>query len=338
MINILACCPNYTDTTSWYRAAGPFADLRRQIRGLQVIYSDKFFWVNVKNSDIVFIQRPMSRMHLDIARLAKQCSIPLWVEYDDDLFNVPVDNPYHSLFQDKDVREVMTECMKMADVLTVASTKLKDTVKHLNENIVVIPNAFDEAWLKDYSPFEKQKNPNTVFWRGSDTHVKDLMTVADEIKEVAQAFPHVIWRFAGYLPWFLAEAPEMKGKIEYIKTLDPVQYFNYLKAQDASIGIVPLVRSDFNECKSNIAWQEMTLSGCTVIAPDMPQWHMPGIFTYKDPESFKFALISTLNKEVNREELLRDSYTHIMENLTLSKVNKLRIEVVQRLLDKGSLP
>lgn len=331
MISILALCPNFTDTTSWYRAAGPFANLRKRM-DIRVEYADKFFWVNMKQADIFFMQRPMLKIHQDVAQMAKDCGIPLWVEFDDDLFNVPVENQYHAMFAEKQTREIMKSCIEMADVVTVASDRLKVNFEQLNKNIVVIPNAFDEMWIKNYDPTEKRKDPNKIMWRGSDTHIKDIMSVQKEIREVAIEFPNLIWHFVGYLPWFLVDAPEMRGKIEYTKTMDPVQYFTFLKQSTASIGIVPLVENGLNLCKSNIAWQEMTLAGAAVLAPEMPEWKKPGVTLYKRSLGFKERLINMVESSIDKEACLETSLSYIMENLTLTKVNKLRKEVIEKLL------
>lgn len=330
MFKIIMCCPNAADSTSLYRAAGPMANLRKQIAGLQVGFPEAFDWVVMKGADVLFLQRPHLPQHLEIAQMAKDCNLPLWVDIDDDLFNVPMENQCYAAFRDEPTREIMRQCLRLADVVTVASQALKDELSSLNQRIEVIPNAFDESWLHNYDPINKPKDKNLIFWRGSDSHVKDLMSEAEAIGRVAIAHPELKWRFCGYLPWFYGESVLMKGKVEHVKSLAPLKYFNFLKTSNAAISIVPLVDNKLNRCKSNIAWQEATLQGAAVLAPNLPEWQVPGVVCYK-PGQFQEMLEMLLTGKIDPQDSLKTSLEYILEDLTLTKINRKRIDILESL-------
>lgn len=330
MIKIAAAVPGPGDATSLYRACGPFAQLRKMMN-LDIVYPDGFFWVTVKSADIVFLQRPCSAEHLKIAQMAKNCNVPLWVDIDDDLFNVPMENPCWESYRDPGLKNVIAQSLTLADVVTVASEHLKLKFLEFNKNVYVIPNAFDDVNLKNYDPLSKQINNKIIYWRGSSSHMKDLMSVTDDIVSIAEAHPDLTWRFAGYFPWFIAERLPTSN-IQHVRQLDPFEYFQFLKASDHGIAIVPLVDNELNRAKSNIAWQENTLAGAKVLGPYFPEWQIDGIMNYGVNLKFKEALTNLIEYPDLHSERATLSLNHIKDYLLLSKVNLLRKDIIYSLL------
>lgn len=333
-IKITAVVPGPGDATSLYRACGPFSQLRKTMP-LDVDYPTGFMWTIARSSDIVFLQRPCSQDHLTIAKITKNCNVPLWIDIDDDLLNVPMENPVWEAYREPAMQELITTCLKMADIVTVASEELRQRYLQYNPNIVVILNGFDESWLKGYDPIQKKMESNVVVWRGTPSHIKDIASVADDIRAVAEIHPDLTWRFIGYFPWFLAE--QMQGKnVQHIKAMDPFEYFQFLKGQVGAIGIVPLVDNPLNQCKSNIAWQEFTLSGAVVLGPDLPQWQYPGIHTYNKTKTFKDQLLGLLENPDQHKESLSKSLKVCRNELSLTKLNEKRRDIILQLIGKIS--
>jgi hypothetical protein len=337
---MIACLPGPGDATSLYRAVGPFSQLRRMI-DIDIEYPQGFMWTVVRSADIVFLQRPCTNDHLTIATMTKNCNTPLWIDIDDDLLDVPPENPAWEHYREEAVKENIRQCLKLADVITTASPVLADRIKEFNSNIKVIPNAFDETWLKHYDPLKKKTNPKVVAWRGTNSHIKDLAIVAEDVHNVANKHPDLIWRFIGFFPWFLQEA--LKGRtVEHVKGMDPFQYFQYLINQaNHQIAICPLVDNALNKSKSNIAWQEHTLAGAITVAPDFPEWQLDGIQRYGKERSFQDTLLNLIENPQFNHDKLTISLDSIRKNLFLSKINEKRIEVIYELLGRNvdsSLP
>lgn len=338
MIKILVCCTNALDTTSYYRAAGPLGALRSLIPGLTVEYPDTFVWLNIRSSDIVFLQRPCLPEHLKLAEMTKDCGIPLWVEMDDDVLNVPPENKSHVYFREQEMRETVVKILQMADVVTTASDELKKRFSQYNQNIVAIPNALDETWLKNYDPINKPKDQNLMFWRGSDSHIRDLMTVQEEIGNVAKLSPQTMWRFAGYLPWFLVDKVP-QDHFQHIKELDLMRYFKMMKESTHGASFFPLDNNDLNACKSNISWQENTLAGAAMLAPSFPEFQKPGIINYSSPGEFQELLLEMTTgyaRNLPMSYYLKTSLEYIVEELGLSKINRMRVEVIDSLLSPNT--
>lgn len=336
-IKITAALPGPGDATSLYRATGPFAMLRRNM-DLDVDYPTGFMWTVVRSSDLVFLQRPCHQDHYTIAKMTKNCNLPLWIDIDDDLLDVPMENPVWVHYRDPQVKQIILSCLALADHISVATPSLANKIKSLGINapITIIPNAFDETWLKGHDPLSKAKNQKTICWRGTDSHIKDLASVAEDILQVAELHPDIKWIFIGHFPWYIAERMINKFHVDHIKPMDPFEYFQYLKnTADHAIGIVPLVNNSLNVCKSNIAWQEHTLAGAATLAPDLPEWQHPGILTYGPEKSFKDQLCYLIENPQIQREMIQCSLKTLKDDLSLSKINKLRQKVIYSLLDQN---
>src|ERR1035437_9869971 len=97
--------------------------------------------------------------------------------------------------------------------------------------------------------------------------------------------------------------------------------------------IVPLVDSEFNRAKSNIAWLEGTYAGAAVVARSLPEFGVPGCIHYEDPKEFSNVVRDALASSERRKSAVRKSWSHISKaGLHLSDVNHIRQEVLNDLI------
>lgn len=323
--------PNYNDACSYYRGIGPFSRLKNV---QTTIPKDSVAWSTVIGNDIAFLQRPCNEQHSGVVSLLAKQKIPIWIDYDDDLINVPLENPAHGFFTP--LRPHIEKIINTANILTTTTKELADLYKSINPKLttIVIPNAWDDyLWGTE----QKEYNPTkTIFWRGSDSHVKDLMEVSQSLVEISRMFPEYQFVFMGMNPWFL------QGKMQYghIKPIDIIDYFGFLAQPDwqPEITIVPLEDNIFNKGKSNIAWIEATSCNSSVLAPDfIPSFNRAQKLYTKDPwtpstELFRDLLWELIDTPVKTKKInTRQSWEYIKENLLLSKVNLLRQEIINNI-------
>jgi hypothetical protein len=95
---------------------------------------------------------------------------------------------------------------------------------------------------------------------------------------------------------------------------------------------VPLADSIFNRCKSNIAWIEGSFAGAVCLVPDWEEWQMPGTVRYSNPAEYGEKMKLLLNNNFNYRKYNDLSWEYIMDNLTLSRVNGQRIEILKGLV------
>lgn len=326
------CVPNRDDATSLYRAMGPFGRLSKSME-LSLVFPPEVSWSTVAMVDVMFLQRPFTANHVVMAERARSSRVPLWIDYDDDLFAVPPENPTYGVYSHESTQKQVAKICAMADVITVSTETLKEKLKRLNKNIIVVPNALDD-WLLEKRLPRREPREQLVFWRGTSTHQKDLMEVSGELYEVAtsEAAQKWSWQFMGYNPFWISE--RMGKNCIISDALDPLNYLQYLDKLSPALMVVPLTFNDFNRAKSNIAWLEGSYAGAAVIAPDMPEFRRPGCMTYKNSEEFQAILAMCIAGKYNLTEKNETSWNHIRRHLTLTQVNPLREQILKSLTSR----
>jgi hypothetical protein len=122
------------------------------------------------------------------------------------------------------------------------------------------------------------------------------------------------WQFV-----FFGMQPIWTDKGIHIHGQDLFYYFDKLLEIDAQIGIVPLIDSDFNRSKSNIAELEMSWMGANVLVPDWPEWKSPDRYT----DNYTF--------EIQLESMINEYERKVIELPLLSQVNEIRENIIKRL-------
>jgi hypothetical protein len=266
--------------------------------------------------------------------MVKNYRKPLWIDHDDNLFDVGLDNPVFQDYANSSVKESIAEMLGLADVVTVSTPHLGEVYGRFAKKMVVIPNALDDDVLDVDKPLGETKP--IVFWRGSNTHAKDWASVGPGYVEAAAKHPEWKYGFMGYQPWHIIEPLSKLIKPDGIMNFggcDVMRYFDVLKQVAPKVMVVPLFAGPFNLCKSNIAWLEATYAGAVTIAPNWAEWNRPGVVMYdaKNPvEDFaaKLDLVLSMSEE-ERVKLRHQSWSHVKGHLVLSRVNQQRKMVLE---------
>lgn len=341
-IRILCCIPVSIDATSWYRGMGPLGQLQRTYPEIELLGFGEWSWDNVGLSDIVFLQRPFGDNHVQMAEYAKKLGLPLWVDYDDDLFSVPFDNPTFGNYGRPEIQENIRRICSKADFMTVATKSLVDVYKKYCPNTHHIPNCLPDLATR-IRPAEMRVGPRekVILWRGGPTHERDLLSHHAEIMEVAKEFPDYKWCFIGYNPWWLMETLGDRGI--YNRGLEIVDYFIHLWESRPSLVIVPLHDSVFNRGKSHIAWLEAAYAGAPALVPkEIPDFQNREAFYYEAPvcvngkekpaTDFSTALRLALSNPALMDAKGADAHKQAFEEFTLDKHNRKRLDLIRRYL------
>lgn len=330
MKTLLINVPNPTDGTSLYRGYGPLGHLKKMLPDVNMMTSDAYNWAVFSMADGLFMQRPYSSTHWQIASMAKSNNVPIWVDYDDDLFRLPRSNPAYKTYNPEPVQKDMAKIIALADVVTVSTRQLKDNLLPLNKNVIVIENALDETTFAQRPEKPALRNP-MMFWRGSPTHDKDLMYFTEGMSEIARKYPKFSWCFMGHPFWWtLEQMPD--NNLILCEAVDPIEYFEVLVKVAPAAMVVPLYDNQFNRSKSNIGWIEATYAGAVCIAPDWEEWRKPGCLLYRDQNEFRHLCDLVIRGEIDIEAKVKESWDYIQNNLTLKVMNKLRVDVIKGLL------
>jgi len=350
------------DGTSFYRGTGPLFRLQKELGDdIRIEMSNAITWAYFAGIDGLFMQRPFTADHVRIMKMAKANGCPVWLDYDDDLFSVPMQNPTFSTYSRKDVQNNIVHLLMQADMVSVSTPYLlkrlqdivetvfkqkkgdevpeEDRLKLDPDKFVLVPNAYDEKLFN--LSFRTWKKPapdplKLLLWRGSATHDSDLSAFTTPMANAFQRAGHDwTFNFVGK-PWwgtlqYLRDRGIESDRIQVTDALDVIEYMHYLSAVRPHVMQVPLLDDTFNRSKSNIAWIEACHAGAICLAPDWDEWKRPGIVNYKNGEDYYNKLFHILSGNIGREALLMESRNFIAENLTLSNINRRRAQIIERL-------
>jgi hypothetical protein len=327
--------PNVSDYTSFYRGHGVLCELEKmKIEIENLIQCD---WVNLKNKDIIFFQRPFrsveGKSEVEAVKLCKLYNKKVWVDYDDLLIDCPDHIPITKQHGKKQISENVKNILGRADLVTVSTESLKRDLQPfaVKSEIVVIPNAWDDYLFPINTRHTCKPMTKTVIWRGSDTHKFDLMKYEKDIVETINAFPDFKFIFMGYNPSFITTKAKQKN-VTLIAGADIGLYMQFLNEISAYLVIVPLEDNAFNQSKSNVAALEASWAGAHCLAPNWPEWQHALIDNYDTNKegSFKEKLFENLtnyDKSISAE----GNWEWVKSERLLSRINLSRISELIKL-------
>lgn len=321
-MNILFLVQNPVEANAFYRSTGIAKDLEKHgnfkitIANWQELTMN---WSVILQYDVIMFQRPFTEASLTLCRYIKECGVKLWLDYDDDLLNVSPENKYYINYNKPDTKECIKKILALADAVTVTTVQIRDSFLCATDKIAVIPNAFNDGVFKR----EKRKREKTVFWRGTDSHVFNLMAYGREMTQAIETFAD--WRFAfmGFYPWML---PERKS---YVNGMDIIIYYNTIQKLAPSVFHAPLVCDAFNTARSPVSFIEGTFAGACCIVPHW--WPVEGALKYQTNTEYYENLRGVCSGEVDVDKFNRISWEFIQDVYALSKVNVQRKELLESL-------
>lgn len=281
------------------------------------------------NADVIVWQRPVFEWNWKHITEAQKHGIGTVVELDDLVFvpgAIPEDNPAHMFFHpylmtEAQYKELLKNppkgkleptnpkvkwvrnCLKQADLVTVATDGLAQEMKDLNKSVTVIPNCYDD--LNEEWSLARQNRPahmgTWLIFSGSMTHIGDVKLLRGVIEEIVADFPGVSLAIGGDKRLLeLFDIPPQK-KV-YLGT-KPFEQYPHLLAQ-GDIGLAPLADNRFNRCKSDIRLLEYGLLDIPWVASPLPaykDWQGCGIFANRSYEWER-----ALRRMITDDELCRN--------------------------------
>lgn len=326
---VLVLSPIPHDPVSSWRCMGPLSAMGDvEVKALPFQSSLMENWYHLMAADIVLAHRPFQPVHFAWMEAARKMGKRIWLDIDDDLFNVQGSNPVTHTYNNPVVQETTRKCLQLADIVSVTTQHLADTYKPYAKKLVIVPNAWDKRLQTEFPKFSIKNN---IFWRGSDSHQEDILTHIEGFRKAGKELQQTWkWNFIGWNAWTLKD---VLPNHTFHGGLPFYDFYRHYGQLSPDIVVVPLKDDTFNRCKSNIAWLESTLAGAAVVAPDWPEWRKPGVETFSTPEEMAEKILKlTKDKSLilkNRELSLE----YIRNNLTLEQINELRYAIIEELLN-----
>jgi len=325
-MDLLFLTYNSSEACSFYRCSG-IAHHLRKITGYNISVAQwkdlgELTWGIISQYDIIFMQRPFGKDAAVICNYIKDCGKKLWVDYDDNLLALNPENQNYELYNKKEVKLSIVGIINQADAVSVTNEYMRQCFAEFNKNIWVIPNAHNDFLLKREDLPEREK---MVFWRGSQSHIYDLMSHKDIINKCSDEYKDWRFNYMGFYPWFLKKA-ENNG---FIKGMDIILYFKTLFSLAPSLVQVPLSDDVFNHSKSNISFLEASYAGAASLVP--AYWNLPNTLLYSNDQEYLDYLYFALKGEFDLKKMAEDSWEFVQEYFLLSKINYKRKQLIESL-------
>lgn len=265
-----------------------------------VALDDKTLMSIAEGADIIW-----STIILDHNEILKILDLREWsgakwvVDMDDDMYNVSVANPMR-----KNVEQLLPNiemCLQLADGLTVSTPRLKEVYAHLNPNIHVIKNGQN---IKEWNKLPMSHNIHKgvrIGWRGASGHQADVALIEPAIKALKKDYDITL----------VTLGVENNIESEHHKWVGCMDFPRELAKLDLDMAIVPLVDSQYNKCKSNIAVQEFGALKIPVVAsPVENQLDMPVGYAKTNFEWYT-ELEKLIKNKKYRKQMGENLYNHI---------------------------
>lgn len=228
----------------------------------------------VKEADVVVLERPMEKEKLQLVRTLKAAGKKVIFENDDTYEGIPLErldnNKQRELAKEMaaNLKEVLREC----DGAIASTNVLADEYAKINPNVVVLKNCIDP--LDEFKCRRNTTGKFRVGLLGSVTtnddyvHIKDQIKRLDERGDITFVIMGVKNKDGSYLP-------TMKEDYDFWSSLTNIEWHTYVPINEAmmtyadlalDLAIIPRKDHYFNKCKSNLKFLEMSLLRIPVLA------------------------------------------------------------------------
>lgn len=322
MIRVLTLAPNVYDGTSFYRLGGvmPYLDKEYDdVHMKDLSHTKEVDWADYAGYDVAVFQRPFIKPHLSTINMLKLMGVKIILDYDDDVLNLPIHNPYYHNYKNNE--DNIRLIMAAADHIWVSTPSLRDEVSKYNNSVEVVPNAHNDYLFPVKNKRQFDSSTRKVSYRGGSTHEVDVYSHFDDWEKAINGNQSYEFYFIG------ARFPYLESKCGDNYIIIPgthiLDYFRNFYALNPNIFIYTLEENKFNKGKSNISWIEATYSGAAVLAPEFHQdFIKPGIVNFG--KSFLQEFNSLKDNPKKLQEMNEESWDYIQKNLLLSIVNHQR--------------
>jgi GT2 family glycosyltransferase/glycosyltransferase involved in cell wall biosynthesis/Flp pilus assembly protein TadD len=319
-LNILVITCNHGAVTQ-VRILSPFRELYQrhliQYRVFTLQEEKEITHEDLEGVDIVIFQRIDFQPLIEVLRYARRQGILTIYEIDDNLFELPPQNPGYRHYHKSEVRKTIQCFLTESDYVTVSTPKLREYFQKYNANILTLPNQVD-AQIYNY-PHLKPSKQIRIGFAGTNTHQIDLAQVIPALKRIQKKYKErVKLVFINFIPQEFIGDPT----VEFIPGMDFIpRYAKILADANLDIGIAPLRHNVFNRSKSDVKFLEYGIS------------KIAGIYSKYDPYSQSVTdkqtglLVETENPEewyekislliedpTLRETLQLNAYNYVLNN------------------------
>lgn len=217
------------------------------------------------------------------------------------------------VLRNRQMRKAFIEIIRAVNCLTVTTEPLAKIYRRLNDNVHVIPNAIDFAfWEK--RPIRYDGDEIRILYTGAANHQEDWMFVSPVLAELQEEHPKLKIVLVG-MDWKMLQSGINYKRVEIHPWVDIESYPHLLQTLCCDIGIAPISKIDFNDCRSSIKWLEYSALKMATVATNYGPYKrdmqdgVTGLLVEERVE-WKAALSRLIKDKEYRNQLAAQAFKH----------------------------
>ena len=299
------------DGSGYYRLFLPFRHFGERSHHMAGMAPPGGQWqptpADMEGLDVLAMQRPAGRAGVRLLeRLAGH--VKLVYETDDDMLQPDRSGLPHLV--DERMQETIRRCYRLADMVTVSTEYLAEQIRPYNDNVRVLPNFINGELIEQAVEWRARlpkDRPLMVGWQGGTSHLVDMLTVGDGLREVLTDHPEVRMHFAGFDFSPVMRSEQVRARCSWTNwERDVWEHYKTTSAFD--IAIAPLADIPFNRSKSHLKALEAAAMGQPIVAANLLPYRdfvVDGVtgFLVDTEDEFKARLQDLINDPEMRAEM-----------------------------------
>lgn len=291
---------------SYYRMRWPGMELANMDSNLRIINLEanaleRFNWG--EKADLLVIYQSHDLELLPLMQKRRAAGLKTLVEYNDNYYAPPSASPVFPFWSSPLVWQSYELLMQESDGVIVTGEGLKEVLSaKIKKPFYVIQNHLPRSQLD--RDLNQKANNLSIGWAGSLGHMSDILWTLPLLREILNSYPDIQLSMMGNKT--LEELLKTPKNQTSFRTWGSMKdYYQFL--QPLSLGIIPLLHTDYNLARSDIKAVEMAAYKVLPIVPKAKPYlefiDNCQLQPYQNLEDLRKLLIHYIE---NREELTRD--------------------------------
>jgi len=248
----------------------------------------------IDDADIIWLGRAASDSSLNYVVQAQHLGKRVVYDLDDDMFNISPMSPHYKqlgimpvdmerpsgekipmwrdgengfdVAKSRQIRRDFIKIIRQVDVVTCTTPPLGAQYGRFNDRVAVIPNAIDfRTWAQ--LPVRWREDQVRILYTGAANHQEDWMFIRPALEEIQRKYPQVVIVSVG-MDWRYLQHNFDLSRFEVHGWVDFDAYPYMMKGLCGDIGLAPISKVQFNDCRSSLKWVEYSALKIPTIATD----------------------------------------------------------------------